>query len=304
MGGFLYWWQHLPEHMDPIIFSIGSFRVQWYGMMYILAYATVYFLSRYRVKREPRFAGVDDEFIKNILTWAFIGTLAGGRLGYVLFYNLGYYLDHPLEIILPVRFGEGGAQFTGISGMSYHGGIIGIFIACAWFCRRYKADFWNLCDLFFPVSALAYTFGRLGNFINGELYGRVTDAAIGMHFPESPEPAALRHPSQLYEGLFEGIVLGVLLLLLGRRKLPKGSLMALYLLGYGFFRFCIEYFRQPDAHLGFVFLRFSMGQVLCLAMMAAGAGLYAYLWNRERKAALEPARPAGAKGSGSAAGKA
>lgn len=291
MGGFLYWWQHLPERMDPILFSLGSFRVQWYGMMYILAYATVYFLARYRARRETRFAGIDDEFLKNILTWAFIGTLAGGRLGYVLFYNLGYYLKHPLEIILPVRFGSHGVEFTGISGMSYHGGIIGIFIACAWFCRKQKragvaaADFWNLCDLFFPVSAFAYTFGRLGNFINGELYGRVTQAGIGMYFPESPDPTLLRHPSQLYEGLFEGLVLGTILFLLRGRKLPTGSMMALYLFGYGFFRFCIEYFRQPDAHLGFVFLRFSMGQLLCAAMMASGIGLFLYLRHRESKAA-------------------
>jgi phosphatidylglycerol:prolipoprotein diacylglycerol transferase len=296
MGGFAYWWQHLPEHMDPIIFQVGGFKVQWYGMMYILAYATVYLLARRRATRESRFVGVDDEFIKNILTWAFIGTLAGGRLGYVLFYNLPYYLKHPLEIIIPFRFGDGGMQFTGISGMSYHGGIICIFIACAWFCRKYKADFWNLCDLFFPVSALAYTFGRLGNFINGELYGRVTDAAIGMHFPESPDPSLLRHPSQLYEGLFEGIVLGLLLLSLRNRKLPTGAMMALYLFGYGFFRFCIEWFREPDSHLGFIFFRLSMGQLLCMAMMLSGAGLYAYLRHRERKRAPNASKAANPPG--------
>lgn len=285
MGGFLYWWQHLPEHMSPEIFSIGSFRIQWYGMMYILAYTTVYLLARWRVRRESRFAGVDDEFIKNILTWAFIGTLAGGRLGYVLFYNLRYYLNHPLEILLPFRFGADGMEFTGISGMSYHGGIIGIFVACVLFCRRYKANLWEMADLFFPISALAYTFGRLGNFINGELYGRVTDAAIGMHFPESPDPSLLRHPSQLYEGLFEGLVLGTVLLLLRNRKLPRGSMTPLYLFGYGLIRFCIEFFREPDAHLGFVFFNFSMGQMLCIAMMTVGIGLYLYLAMKQRKPA-------------------
>ncbi|HLP41352.1 MAG TPA: prolipoprotein diacylglyceryl transferase [Fibrobacteria bacterium] len=288
MGGFLYWWQNLPERMDPILFSFGSFRVQWYGMMYILAYTTVYLLARFRTRREERFRSMDDEFLKNILTWAFIGTLAGGRLGYVLFYNLPYYLDHPLEIILPFRSGAGGLRFTGISGMSYHGGIIGIFVACAWFCHRYKTNFWNLCDLFAPIAALAYTFGRLGNFINGELYGRVTEAAIGMRFPESPDPSLLRHPSQLYEGFFEGIVLGTALLMLRKAPLPKGAMMALYLFGYGLARFCIEWFREPDAHLGFVFLRFSMGQMLCFVMMVAGAGLYAYLTGRERREASRP----------------
>lgn len=288
MGGFLYWWQHLPEHMSPEIFRIGSFRVQWYGMMYILAYTSVYLLARWRVRRETRFAGLDDEFIKSILTWAFIGTLAGGRLGYVLFYNLRYYLGHPLEILLPFRFGPSGMEFTGISGMSYHGGIIGIFVACVWFCKRYKASFWDMADLFFPVSALAYTFGRLGNFINGELYGRVTDAAIGMHFPDSPNPSLLRHPSQLYEGLFEGLVLGTVLLLLRNRKIPRGSMMPLYLFGYGLIRFCIEFFREPDAHLGFVFFSFSMGQMLCMAMMVLGIGLYSYL-------ALDGRKPASGK---------
>ena len=283
MGGFLYWWQHLAEHMNPEIFRIGSFRVQWYGMMYILAYTTVYLLARWRVRREKRFAGIDDDFIKNILTWAFIGTLAGGRLGYVLFYNLHYYLKHPLEILLPFRFGEHGMEFTGISGMSYHGGIIGIFLACVWFCKRFKVSFWDMADLFFPVSAIAYTFGRLGNFINGELYGRVTDAAIGMHFPEAPDPTLLRHPSQLYEGLFEGLVLGSLLMLIRNRNLPKGAMMPLYLVGYGVIRFCIEFFREPDAHLGFVFLRFSMGQMLCFAMITLGTGVYAYLAMRDRK---------------------
>ena len=282
MGGFLYWWRHLPEKMDPVLFSLGPLRVQWYGLMYIIAFLLVYLMARSRAKSERRFLPYDDEFLKNILTWGFIGVLAGGRLGYVLFYNLNYYLRHPLEIILPFSF-EGGFHFTGISGMSYHGGIIGVIVSCVIFCRRHKADFWNLCDLFFPISALAYTFGRLGNFINGELYGRVTSSPLGMHFPSSPNPSELRHPSQLYEALLEGIVLGTVLMLLRKKALPKGAMAALYLFGYGFARFFIEYFRQPDAHLGFVLLRFSMGQVLCLAMMAVAAGLFLYL--RRRKAA-------------------
>jgi phosphatidylglycerol:prolipoprotein diacylglycerol transferase len=171
--------------------------------------------------------------------------------------------------------------------MSYHGGILGIFIACAWFCRKYKADFWNLCDLFFPVSALAYTFGRLGNFINDELYGRVTTAAIGMYWPDSPDPTVLRHPSQLYEGFFEGIVLGLILLSLRNRNLPKGSMMALYLIGYGCFRFCIEWFREPDAHLGFLWGGFTMGQLLSLPMLVAGLTLVAWSYIRPGRAGLE-----------------
>jgi phosphatidylglycerol:prolipoprotein diacylglycerol transferase len=291
MGGFLYWWQHLPERMNPVLFHLGGLRVQWYGLMYILAFLLVYILASRRLKTEPRFARYDDEFLKNILTYGFIGVLAGGRLGYVLFYNLRHYLKHPLEIILPFTL-DGGFRFTGISGMSYHGGIIGCIIACVIFTRKFKgtdgkpADFWNLCDLFFPVAALGYTFGRLGNFINGELYGRVTEASIGMHFPESPDPLQLRHPSQLYEAFFEGIVLFAVLYSLRKAKLPKGAMSALYLFGYGFVRFNIEFFRQPDAHLGFVLFKiFSRGQELCFLMMAVGVITYFFLRARELSAA-------------------
>jgi phosphatidylglycerol---prolipoprotein diacylglyceryl transferase len=275
MSGFFYAWQHLPERMDPVLFQIGAFRLQWYGLMYILAFTLVYFLARGRTRSEKRFP-YGEEFLKNILTYGFVGVLVGGRLGYVLFYNLPHYLKHPLEIVFPFQF-DNGCRFTGISGMSYHGGIIGVLIACAWFCRRYRADFWNLSDLFFPVAPLGYTFGRLGNFINGELYGRVTESNIGMHFPMSPNPDELRHPSQLYEAFFEGIFLFAVLWSLRKVKLPKGAMTALYLFGYGFVRFWIEFFRQPDTQLGFVFLRFSMGQVLCSVMMAGAAALFFFL---------------------------
>ena len=186
MGGFLYWWQHLPESMDPVLFTLGPLRVQWYGLMYIIAFTVTYFLARRRTRLETRFRQYDEEFLKNILTYAFIGVLLGGRLGYVLFYNLPYYLAHPLEIIIPFSF-DGGFHFTGISGMSYHGGVTGAILGSLLFSLRYKHDFWNLCDLFAPVIPLGYTFGRLGNFINGELWGRVTQSPIGMYFPMSPE---------------------------------------------------------------------------------------------------------------------
>src|SRR3989338_8103727 len=156
--------------------------------------------------------------------------------------------------------------------MSYHGGLIGCILFCYWFCRKQAADFWSLCDLFGPVVPIGYTFGRLANFINGELYGRATQAAIGMRFPDAPGPE-LRHPSQLYEAFFEGVALFALLWALRKRAFPKGAFAGLYLIGYGFFRFFIEYFREPDPQLGLVFLgKFSMGQVLCAAMMGIGAG--------------------------------
>jgi phosphatidylglycerol:prolipoprotein diacylglycerol transferase len=274
----LTFWQSLPTRMDPVIFSLGSFHVQWYGLMYLVAFAVTYFLAKVRVRQEPeRFGRYSSEFLQNLMTWAFFGVLIGGRLGYVLFYNFEYYLSRPLEIIIPFHDG----RFTGISGMSYHGGLTGCILACAWYCRRVKADFWELCDLFGPIVPLGYTFGRIANFINGELWGRATDSAIGMYFPRAG--AGLRHPSQLYEALFEGIVLCAILWAVRKRPFAKGSFCGLYLIGYGVFRFFIEYFREPDAQLGgsqdlFWFGLFSQGQALCFAMIAIGAGI---LWWRK-----------------------
>jgi phosphatidylglycerol:prolipoprotein diacylglycerol transferase len=197
--------------------------------------------------------------------------ILGGRLGYVLFYNLGYYLQHPLEAILPFEF-AGGIRYVGISGMSYHGGVLAVLAASILFCRRRKILFWQFADLICPAIPLGYTFGRIGNFINGELYGRTTDAPWGMVFPLDPQ-RLLRHPSQLYEAFFEGIVLFALLWLFRRRRPFDGALFALYLIGYGAVRFVIEFFREPDAQLGFVMGPLSMGQLLCLVMIAAGAGI-------------------------------
>jgi phosphatidylglycerol:prolipoprotein diacylglycerol transferase len=267
---FLTFWQTLPLHMDPVIFRIGSFRLQWYGLMYLVAFGITYRLARYRTRTEPGRFPYDEEFLKNLLTYGFLGVLIGGRLGYVLFYNLPYYAGHPFEIILPFRSGPNGWHFSGISGMSYHGGLTGCILSCAWFCRKFKADFWNLADLFFPAVPLGYTFGRIANFINGELWGRTTTSAIGMHFPDAPG-FGLRHPSQLYEAFFEGLVLFAILWSLRKRRFPKGSFAGLYLIGYGFFRFFIEFFREPDAQLGLVFFgKFSMGQALCTAMILVG----------------------------------
>jgi phosphatidylglycerol---prolipoprotein diacylglyceryl transferase len=269
-------WQELPSHMSPVIFQLGSFRVQWYGLMYLAAFFLTYLLARYRMRTESRFQMHDDDFLKDLLTWAFVGVLLGGRFGYVFFYNFEYYLQHPIEIIFPFRHTSSGWQFTGISGMSYHGGLIGAIMGPYLFCRKHKADFWNLCDLFFPIAPLGYTFGRLGNFINGELWGRETTSAWGMRFPDAPGEG-LRHPSQLYEAFFEGIVLFAILFLLRKRGFPKGAFTGLYLIGYGIFRFGIEFVRQPDAHLGLLFFgAFSMGQALCFAMIAVGIGFYVY----------------------------
>ena len=274
MGDFLFWWQHLPEHMDPVILQIGSFKLQYYGLMYIVAFAITYGLATYRLRREDRFQ-IDEEQLQGLMTAMILGLIVGARLGYVLFYNFSYYLQHPLEIILPFEFSDG-IRFTGITGMSYHGGLIGVVVATIIFVRKNRLDFFGVADLIVPCIPLGYTFGRLGNFINGELFGRVTTHPIGMFFPFAPGPGR-RHPSQLYEAFFEGIVLFVVLWAIKARVTTRGAMLALYLMGYGLVRFFIEYARQPDAHLGFIFFSLSMGQLLCMAMILVGALLLLYL---------------------------
>lgn len=272
MSDFIIWWQQLPSQMDPVIFSLGPVAIRWYGMMYIIAFTIVYLLSRYRIATEK--LPFDKTFPGDALTWAMAGVLLGGRIGYVLFYGFSDFLANPLGSILPIGGGNGTCSFSGISGMSYHGGLIGVVIALGLFTRKSDKGFFETFDLFIPALPLGYLFGRLGNFINGELYGRVTDEAIGMHFPLAPD-ASLRHPSQLYEAFFEGAVLFLLLWSI-RKKAPwSGFLSGLYVFGYGFVRFFIEFFREPDVQLGFVFLNFSMGQILCFLMMAAGIGILA-----------------------------
>ncbi len=274
----LHFWQHLPEKMTPIIFEIGPVKPTYYGLMYIIAFAMTYFLVCSRIRHERRFAQYTNNHIKAVTTQIILGLIIGARLGYVLFYNPAYYWQHPLEIFLPFEFSNG-MRFTGISGMSYHGGLIGILFAGWLYVRRAKLDFWLGIDLYVPAIPLGYTFGRLGNFINGELYGRITTSPIGMYFPSAATPE-LRHPSQLYEAFFEGIFLFLLLWPLRRLAKPKGAMLAFYLIGYGSVRYVIEFFRQPDAHLGHVLLWMSMGQVLCTAMIIGGGLLYFYLQRR------------------------
>jgi phosphatidylglycerol:prolipoprotein diacylglycerol transferase len=285
MNTFIDWWQHLPARLDPVLIELGPLKIQYYGLMYIVAFAITYALVIYRLRSE-KIEVIGLQQVKDLTTYMILGLIIGARLGYVFFYNWSYYWAHPLEIILPFDFSDG-MRFTGISGMSYHGGLIGAILAAAWYLRRHAIAFWPIADLYIPAIPIAYTFGRLGNFINGELYGRATDASIGMYFPLDPT-RSLRHPSQLYEAFFEGIFLFVILWPLRRKQGgPPGRFLAFYLFGYGCVRFFIEFFREPDAHIGFVFFSLSMGQLLCSLMMAAGIILYIYLAKRSFKSASE-----------------
>jgi phosphatidylglycerol:prolipoprotein diacylglycerol transferase len=270
---FINYWQHIPENIKPYIIQIGQFQIRYYGLMYIVAFAIVYALSLYRLKHED--FDYPKQVVENYFIWAILGLIIGARLGYVIFYNPGYYFSHPLEIILPFSF-VGGFHFTGLAGMSYHGGLIGVAISSAMFCRRYKIRFWQFGDFLAPSVPLGYTFGRIGNFINGELYGRVTDVPWGMYFPLDPENQ-LRHPSQLYEAFFEGIFLFAILWKIRKKKMFDGFFVAIYLIGYGMVRFFIEYVREPDSHIGLLFGFITLGQILCVFMILGGFGLFFFL---------------------------
>lgn len=273
METILPFWQHIPEKIDPTILKFGAFQLRYYGLMYLAAFFTTYSLVLYRIRTE-KFPYKKEE-IQDYFVWAVLGLLAGARLGYVLCYQPQYFLHHPLEIILPFEWSTGSLRYTGISGMSYHGGLVGVAASSLAFCRRRKIGFWSFADLLCPAIPLGYTFGRIGNFLNGELYGRVTTVPWGMYFPDDTA-GMLRHPSQLYEAFFEGILLFAVLWSLRRKKASPGFFLALYLMGYGAVRFVIEFFREPDPQIGFLFGFFTTGQMLCLVMIFAGAALMAF----------------------------
>jgi phosphatidylglycerol:prolipoprotein diacylglycerol transferase len=247
--------------------------------MYIVAFLLTYILVSYRVKSENY--NYKTEIIQDFFIWAIVGLIFGARLGFVFFYNFGYYMRNPLEIFLPFEFAHG-MRYVGISGMSYHGGALGVLAASLIFCRKNKINLWNLADLICPAIPLGYTFGRIGNFINGELYGRVTTVPWGMYFPLD-FTHQLRHPSQLYEAFFEGIFLFLILWNIRKKSSFDGFLLAIYILGYGFVRFVIEYFREPDPNHGLIWGVLSMGQVLCLLMMLIGACIYMVRRKHQKK---------------------
>ncbi len=267
MHDLVHFWQELPYHISPNIITIGSFQLRYYSVMYLVAFFLTYALVSYRLEKED--FKYTKETIQDFFLWGMLGLIIGARLGYVIFYNFSYYLHHPLEIILPFDFSHG-IRFVGISGMSYHGGVLGLIVAALVFCRERGINFWDLGDLFCPAFPLGYTFGRLGNFINGELFGRVTTVPWGMYFPLDPSHQ-LRHPSQLYEALFEGLVLFAVLWVLRKKRPFAGFQLALYIIGYGVIRFFIEFYREPDIQLGVFWNLLSMGQILCLVMILAGA---------------------------------
>jgi phosphatidylglycerol:prolipoprotein diacylglycerol transferase len=263
------WWSQIPSKISPYLIQINGFGIRYYSLMYLFAFVTVYFLIKYRLKTEK--FNIDMNHIDDFMVLAAMGVLIGGRLGYVLFYNFQYYILYPLNIFSPFDF-YNGFTFTGISGMSYHGGLLGVAVAIYFFCRKNNINIWEFSDLVCPAVPLGYTFGRLGNFFNSELFGNATTLPWGMVFPTDPSHT-LRHPSQLYEAFFEGIVLFVILWMLREKKAFRHLMFSLYLLGYGLIRFVIEFTRKPDDHLNYIWSGFTMGQILCFIMVLAGFSL-------------------------------
>ncbi len=251
-------------NFDPIALQIGPLAIRWYGLMYLLAFAAFYWLGRHRLARQPSGSPVSrlaPKDLEDLLFHGVLGVVLGGRLGYVLFYKPGYYLQHPLEAF---------AVWQG--GMSFHGGLIGVLLACAVFARRRGLTFLDLMDFVAPLVPIGLAAGRLGNFINGELWGRVSSAPWAMVFPQSGSSAP-RHPSQVYQFLGEGLLLFALVWWYSSRPRPAGAVGGVFLIGYAVFRFLAEFAREPDDFLGLVLGPFTMGQLLCVPMLIAGLWL-------------------------------
>lgn len=246
--------------IDPVFFHLGPLAVRWYGLMYLLGFVAAFFIIRRLAPR--RQLPLDSDAVSDLLFAIVLGVVLGGRLGYVLFYNFSYYLSHPLQSF---------AVWQG--GMSFHGGLCGVIVATVIYCRRRTLPLLPLADILAIAATIGLGLGRIGNFINGELWGRVTTHPWGMVFSGAgPLP---RHPSQLYEALVEGPLLFLLLLALFLRKVEKGVVFFTFLILYGVGRFFLEFLREPDQQIGFLWGGATMGQILCLLMVTAGSsGLF------------------------------
>lgn len=290
----------LLHHINPIAVPLPFWPhgIHWYGLMYLLAFAAAWWIGRTRV-RAGRLPGVDENGFGDLLFYGMLGVMLGGRIGYVLFYGLEGFLANPLMLL---KVNEGG--------MSFHGGLLGVMVAAAWWSWQRKLHFFDTMDFVAPIVPSGLGFGRLGNYIGGELWGKPTGGSWGVVFPDSlpaeyarlpmdqlrslHESGALdrfaRHPSQLYQMALEGIVMMAILLLYSRKPRPRYAVSGLFALLYGAFRFAVEFVREPDAHLGYLaFGWLTMGQLLSLPLVALGLFL---LWLSRRAPTLQPAEGA------------
>jgi phosphatidylglycerol:prolipoprotein diacylglycerol transferase len=255
-------------NIDPVAIRIGPIAVHWYGLMYLVAFGLVYLLGRVRINngKTTQFTVRD---LEDLIFYCVVGVVLGGRLGYVLFYKFGYYLSHPQEIF-----------YVWEGGMSFHGGLIGVILVMLWFARKHKVSFFTLSDFVAPLIPLGLAAGRLGNFINGELWGRPSTLPWAMVFPQSGDGIP-RHPSQLYEMGLEGLTLFALLWWFSSKPRPVGQVSAMFLIGYGVARFTVEFTREPDNFLGLLAGGLSMGQWLSVPMVLVGVALYIFFAKRQ-----------------------
>jgi len=252
--------------IDPVFFRLGPLAFRWYGLMYLLGLTAAYFLIRNRATVSQ--VALSKDQIYDLIVYAAFGVFLGGRIGYTLFYNFRFYVENPLKIF---------AVWEG--GMSFHGGLLGVIVAIVWFCRRRGQPVFPIGDLAALSAPIGLGLGRIGNFINGELYGRATDVDWCMDFPAGG--GLCRHPSQLYEAGLEGALLFGGLWLISLRRTPPGTIFWAFIAGYGLCRFVVEFFREPDYHLGYILGPFSMGQLLSGPMIFLGAFMVAWGYQQQ-----------------------
>ena len=259
----------LHPQFDPVAFSLGPLSVRWYGLMYLVAFVQFILLGRYRIRTRPGLLSVEQ--LDDLLFYGMLGVIVGGRLGQVLFYEPGYYLAHPLEIL---------AVWKG--GMSFHGGFLGVLIAMGLWSRKHHIAWFDVTDFIAPLVPLGLAAGRIGNFINGELWGRVADASLpwAMIFPQAGDMQP-RHPSQLYHVALEGLALFAILWLFSSRPRPRSAVSGVFLIGYGAFRFITEFFREPDHGIFGQSYTISMGQWLSLPMILIGVAMLVMAYRRK-----------------------
>lgn len=247
--------------IDPVLVAIGPLEVRWYGLMYVLGFAVGSWLLNRLAK--SGFWPLPKESIDKYVTALIIGMFLGARTFYVFIYNWDYYSSHLIE-----------ALHVWKGGLSFHGALVGMCLATYWFARKNKVHFFQIADCMAVAGGPGLFFGRMGNFINGELYGRITDSPVGIMFPGAgPYP---RHASQLYEGILEGIVLAIILYFIHKRQKHYGIVSTFFLIGYGTFRFIVEFFREPDSQLGYYFGGLTMWQILCFFMLMVAGAIYAW----------------------------